>query len=343
MKRFINYFLFFAILPAFIITGCKDDTTDPPAPAKGDYSTLSTYMVNNGLDLPDILSSPTNWVVAPKLMADGGIVDADNDFTIPGYYVFDIRSGEDFAKGHINGSMNVALANVVTKANEVGKDKPILVVCYSGQTASRAVVALRLSGFANAQVMKFGFSYWSSNENFDKWSPKTLNGAGDQAVGSPNWTMDATGPSLPSNDYPTWTSNTTDGADLLAERIDAMLAITSWGVSGADPLADPLGFNIYNYWNATDYAKYGQYKGAYQIMPVSIANDVLKAFPTSEEFLVYCYTGQTSAFDVAWLQVLGYNAKSILYGVNNLQYTALKDGGSTVWEHSLEYDYKTGK
>jgi rhodanese-related sulfurtransferase len=337
----MNYFLLMMLVPAIMFTGCKDDNDDP-APAKGDYATLSAYMVSNGLDLPDLLGSPTPWVVAPNLMSDNGIVDADNGYTIPGYHVFDIRSDENFKKGHIDGSINVPLTDVVTKANEVGKDKPILVVCYSGQTAGRAVMALRLSGFTNAQVMKFGFSYWSSSEDFDKWSGKTLNGAGDQAVGSTNWKTDAS-TNLPSNDYPTWTSNTTDAATLLAERVDAMLANGEWGVSAAATLADPAGFEIYNYWNEGDYVKYGHYKGAYQIMPIKIADDVLKAFPQSGEFQVYCYTGQTSSFTTAWLQILGYNAKSIGYGANNLVYTPLLDGGATVWKHSNDYPYKTGK
>ena len=334
----MHYFLIAMIIPAIMLTGCKDDD---PEPNKVGYQELSDYMVANGLDLPDLLSSPNKWVTAPTLKADGGIVDADNGYTIPDYHVFDIRSSEDFAKGHIKGSINVKLTDVVTKANEVGKDKPVLVVCYSGQTAGRAVMALRLSGFSDAQVMKFGFSYWSSEENFDKWSGKTLDGAGDQAVESTNWKTDAS-TNLPTNDYPTWTSTTTNPADLLAERVDVMLNTGSWGVSAGEPLDDPDAYNIYNYWNETDYVKYGHYKHAYQIMPVKIADDVLTAFPTTEEFLIYCYTGQTSSFATAWLQVLGYNAKSIYYGVNNLQYTALKEGGATVWVHSHDYPYESG-
>ena len=212
-----NYLMIILIVPVLVLSSCKKDSDDPTAP-KGTFADLKSYMVANDLDLPALLDG---WVIAPKLISDGGIVE-DADHTIPGYHVFDIRSKEDFDKGHINGSMNVALTDVVTKANEVGKDKPILVVCYSGQTAGRAVMALRLSGFSNAQVMKFGFSYWSSDKDFDKWSGKTLNGAGDQAAGSTNWKTDAS-TNLPSNDYPTWTSNTTDGAALLAERVSAML------------------------------------------------------------------------------------------------------------------------
>ncbi len=339
MKKLMHYFLIAFAIPAIMLTGCKDDN---PEPTEAGFQTLKTYMVDNGLDLPDLLNSPTKWVVAPTLKSEGGIVDADNNYSIPDYHVFDLRSADDFAKGHINGAINVSLTNVIDKANEVGKDKPILVVCYSGQTAGRAVMALRLSGFADAQVMKFGFSYWSSDEDFDKWSAKTLNGAGDQAEGNSNWNTDAS-PSLPSNDYPTWNASSTDGAAILAERVNAMLGMSGWGVAASAPLDNPDGYHVYNYWNEADFTKYGHYKGAYQMMPVAIANDGLTAFPKSDEFLLYCYTGQTSSFAVAWLQVLGYNAKSIFYGVNNLQYTALKNGGATVWTHSHDYPYKTGK
>ena len=335
----MNYFMIAMLASALMFTGCKDDPA--PEPAKGDFSTLSSYMASNGLDLPDVLSSPSKWVVAPEPIADGGIVDPA-DYSIPGYHVFDIRKLDDFNDGHIKASINVALADVVTKANEVGKDKPILVVCYSGQTAGRAVMALRLSGFSDAQVMKFGFSYWSSDGDFDKWSGKTLNGAGDQALSSSNWTTDGSA-NLPVHDYPTWTSNTADGAALLAEKVTAMLALP-WNISADVPLNDPAGYDIYNYWETDPYAKYGHYKGAFQMMPISIANDMLKSFPQSGQFLVYCYTGQTSSYATAWLQVLGYeDATSILYGVNNLQYTALLDGGATVWKHSKDYPYVSTK
>jgi rhodanese-related sulfurtransferase len=122
-----------------------------------------------------------------------------------------------------------------------------------------------------------------------------------------------------------------------------MLAASGWGIAASEPLADLAGYNIYNFWEEEPYVEYGHYKHSYQIEPISIADDVLKAFPTSDGFLVYCYTGQTSSFATAWLQVLGYNVQSILYGVNNLQYTALLDGGAPAWKHSKEYPYAETK
>jgi rhodanese-related sulfurtransferase len=41
--------------------------------------------------------------------------------------------------------------------------KPILVVCYTGQSAGHAVVALRLSGYSDAKVLKWGMSGWRSD------------------------------------------------------------------------------------------------------------------------------------------------------------------------------------
>lgn len=338
MKKFLNYFLILSLVPVLLLSSCKKDEEETPAEPKGTFADLKSYMEINNYDLPALLDG---WVTAPKMVADGGFVEAD--YTIPSYHVFDIRGAEDFNAGHIKGSMNVPLGDVLTTAVDY-TDKPILVVCYSGQTAGRAVMALRLSGYS-AKVMKFGFSYWSSDtyegdtKSFDKWTPKIS----DIAVGDANWVTSAA-PDMPEFEYPTWESESTDGATILAERVEAMLANSSWGMSSTDVLDDPLGYNIYNFWSEAHYVKFGHYDGAYQIQPISIAGDIIKAFNPDDENLVYCYTGQTSSFTTAWLQVLGYNVKSIGYGVNGLSHSALEAedpplGG--VWHHSLDYEYET--
>ncbi len=326
MKRFLNVFLLAIVLPALVLTGCKDDTTEPTA--KGNFETLKTYMEANNMDLPTLLDG---WVIAPAMVADGGIVEAD--YTIPAYNVFDIRSAEDFNAGHIKGAINVALTDVVTKAKELGTDKPYLIVCKTGQTAGRATMALRLSGFS-AKVMKFGMSYW--NTQFDAWTGNI----GDNADGSANWVTDASA-SLPVNGFPAWETTSTDGAEILAANIDAMLAASGWGVASDVVLADPAGYNIYNFWTTDEYTTFGHFDGAFQYKPISLASDVVSALPASDECLVYCFTGQTSSYIAAWLQVLGYNAKSILFGVNKLQHTALDAAGKPAWHHSFDYEFVT--
>jgi len=317
MKKLLNFFLIAMIVPTLFLTSCKDKNDDPVV--TGTYTDLQTYMATNGMDLPDLLSS---WVIDPKPVADGGIVEADG--TIPTYHVFDIRGAADFALGHVKGAMNVALADVITKANEVGKDKPILVFCYTGQTAGRAVMALRLSGFSDAKVAKFGFSAWTDNSVFDKWSANI----GNSADGNPNWNTDASA-TLPTELYPTWTSTSTDGATILAERVQAMLANTTWSAKPGDVLTSPTNYAIYNYWAEADYLKYGHFVGAYQYSPISFAN--VNALNPESENLVYCYTGQTSSITTAWFNVLGYNVKSILFGVNALKYDELLADGKSPW------------
>ncbi len=333
MKKLFSYFLVVMLIPAFVLTGCKDDKDEDPI-VTGNFTTLSTYMTNQNLDLPTLLDG---WVIDPEPIADGGIVDVDNDFTIPDWTVFDIRSADDFALGHVKGSVNVSLANIVTEAQAINDNTAkILVVCYSGQTAGRAVMALRLSGFPNAKVSKFGFSAWSDNATFDKWSSKVS----DQADGDANWVTTAA-PTMPVNGYPTWTTTSTDGAEILAEKVTEMLANSSWIVGGTDVLATPANYSIYNYWVEADYTNFGHFSGAFRVEPMSLNLETASSLNPENDNLIYCYTGQTSSIITAWLQVIGYNVKSIGNGVNGLRYTTLSDAGKPHWHfpyHSYGYE-----
>jgi len=57
----------------------------------------------------------------------------------------------------------------------------------------------------------------------------------------------------------------------------------------------------------------------------AIAYDVdLTTLPTDKTVVVYCWTGQTSAFLTAYLRILGYNAKSLVFGANGMIYNDLQ-------------------
>jgi len=53
------------------------------------------------------------------------------------------------------------------------------------------------------------------------------------------------------------------------------------------------------------------------------SNAKLKYLPADKTIVMYCYTGQTFAQVTAYLQLLGYDVKSLLYGVNGFAYNAL--------------------
>jgi rhodanese-related sulfurtransferase len=315
MKKVMKFFLVALVIPAFVMTGCK--TTDDPDNA---FQTLKDYMVANGMDVPDVLDA---WITSASAVGDSATG------TVSGYYVLDLRSATDFAAGHIDGAVNTTLGTLLADAANNGGD-PILCVCYTGQTAGHANLALRLSGYANAKVLKWGMSGW--NTDFDKWSANT----GDIAIGNANWTTDPVATNQEFDD-PTITTEKTDGAGILAERVDAMLANGFQGVNGSDVLANPGNYFINNYWAQTDVDHYGHIDGAYRISPLTLAGNEYKNLDPSKTIVTYCWTGQTSSMLTAYLNVLGYDAKSLKYGANGMIYSNLTP--SHQWSAPVEYNY----
>jgi len=330
MKKLINLAILLAFVPVLFLTSCKEDEPD----VVNAYTTLKTYMVTNALDLPDLMK--TAWIIDPKSVAMGGGVDSVNS-TLPGYHVFDLRSAADYAAGHIKNAVNVVLKDVVTTAANY-KDKPICVVCYTGQTAGQAVMALRLSGFSNAVVLKWGMAGWNSSFK-GPWvsnSGHEVQANGNIAVGSPNW-VNTAAPTTGSFDEPVWTSTSTDGATILKERVQAVLDAGFSTAAAADVLATPSGYQIVNYWSLADYTTFGHFSGAYDVPVIALTGDLVKAFDPSKEVLVYCYTGQTSSIATFWLNVLGYKTKGIGFGANRLVYDKLKAASKTVYKGSKNW------
>ncbi len=324
MRKLINLAVLLAFLPVLMTTSCKKDAPE----AVNAYVTLKTYLVANTLDLPDLAK---NWIVDPKSTKMGGPIDSITS-TMPGYNVFDIRPATDFAAGHIKNAVNVALKDVITAAANY-KDKPICVVCFTGQTAGQAVMALRLSGYPTAVVLKWGMAGWNATYKTPWVSNSGVEVAanGNIAVGSPNWVTTA----APANGVfvePVWTSTATDGAAILKERVQAVLNAGFTTAAAADVLATPANFQVMNYWTNENYLKFGHYTGAFNMPVIALAGDLVKAFDPSKEQLVYCYTGQTSSIASFWLNVLGYKTKGIGFGANRLVYDQLKTNAQPVYK-----------
>ena len=327
MKNLIKFAILLAFVPVLFLSSCKEDEPE----AVNAYLTLKTYMVQNTLDLPDLAK---NWIVDPKSTNMGGIVDSVSG-TIPGYTIYDIRSATDFASGHIKNAVNVALKDIITTVTTaaVAKDAKILVVCYTGQTAGQAVMALRLLGWKNAVVLKWGMAGWNATYK-GPWvsnSGYEVAANGNIAVGHANWVTTAA-PANGSFAEPVWTSTSTDGAAILKERVQFVLNAGFSPVAAADVLAAPANYQIVNYWSNTDYLKYGHYTGAFNVPTIALAGDLIKAFDPSKQEIVYCYTGQTSSIATFWLNVLGYNTKGISFGANKLVYDQLKTGGAAIYK-----------
>ena len=304
MKKVLKFSCLPLILVLLVFVSCKDDD---PLPADNDFVTLSEYLVNNNMDLPDLLSG---WIVGAPALEDEPDFVTDN-------YIIDIRQSADYDAAHITNAVNSSLANILTAA-EGANGKPIVVVCYTGQSAGHAVMALRLSGYDNAKVLKFGMSGWNSSLS-GPWNSNT----GDAAIGHSNWNFDAT-QAATTFGAPNWTATSTNGAGILAERVQVMLSEGFKGISNADVLAVPGNYFINNFWAQADTDKYGHFEGAYRLFPMTHTNDDFMNLDPNKTVVTYCWTGQTSSMVTAYLTVLGYDAKSLKFGVNGMIYSNLE-------------------
>ena len=271
------------------------------------FETLTTYMVNMNLDLPEILSG---WVI-PASAVSGNESE---------YFILDIRASDRYAEGHIPGAVNTAYADVLTTVEAFNTaNLPVIIVCYTGQSASMAMVALRLSGYHDTRVLIYGMSSWAMQ--FDSWTSRV----GDIAIGHNNWSVAAAPEYQTGNDLPVIDTDLTAPAAILAERVESIL-VGYRGISASDVLDSPEQYQILNYFGASDYDYYGHISGAYQVTPgtLSISDNGLGNLDPAQSIITYCWTGHTSTVVTAWLTALGYDARSLKYGVNSMIYSQLE-------------------
>ena len=291
------------LIVGLVFTNCKKDDPDPTV---NEFEVLAKYMEDDSLDLP---------VINGGFAKAGSALNVNTtDFSIPDYYVIDIRSAADFDLGHIKNAVNSTLANILTTAEGAG-GKPILVVCYSGQTAGRGVAALRMKGY-QAFSLKWGMAAWHSFFA-SKWDSKATDYA------SANWLTTGTPTvNVTYTTFPELETGETEGEKILDAQIAKMLANSSWMVAKDVVLAAPETYFINNYWAQGTWDLLGHVKGAYRIYE-DLNLDGLKYLDPDATILTYCFTGQTSSITNAWLEVLGYNTVSLANGTNSIIHSTM--------------------
>ncbi|WNS74914.1 rhodanese-like domain-containing protein [Bacillus sp. DTU_2020_1000418_1_SI_GHA_SEK_038] len=72
----------------------------------------------------------------------------------------DVRTPGEFKGNHIRGFKNIPLNQLVQKANELSKEKEVVVICQSGMRSQQASKQLKKIGFTNITNVKGGMSAW---------------------------------------------------------------------------------------------------------------------------------------------------------------------------------------
>lgn len=304
MKKLSILLIGLMIIPTLFLTSCDkgDDTSVIQTPAE---TLLTEYMLSANLDLPTIDTS----LDGAKFVAGPPSTEADLPAFLAKYHIIDIRSAADYGTKHIAGAKNVEFKNILAEGAAAGA-KPVLIVCYTGQTACYATALMRMYGYKNTQALKWGMSGWNP-DTAGSWNGNI----GNSAEGHANWST-ANAPANQVFSKPSLTSLATTGEAILKKRVEEVVAAGFKTVKGSDVLATPTNYFINNFFSSTDYTSFGHIKGAYRIQPLSIADNSVLNLDPNAKVVTYCYTGQTSAVITAWLRVLGYDAYSLTFGMN---------------------------
>ncbi len=311
----LRYLVFGVVLVSFMMTSCKKETTP----------------VNEAQTLVEFLESPDSPLMKDYVSTDmPAIIGATEVKTlneVGKVYIVDIRDAADFAIGHIENAHNVATTDIFTHLEGVDLtpyDK-IAILCYTGQTAAWTTCLLRISGYANVYSMKWGMASW--NADFAaSWCTKVGNTYATQ------FTADATAKGA-AGELPELMTGKETGQEILDTRVAAVLTegFGAAKISATEVFGALDNYYIVNYWPEAHYTDPGHIPGAMQYTPkeaMQLAKD-LKTLPTNKTIVVYCYTGQNSANLTSYLRVLGYDAKSLLYGTNGMMYDTMVAKGLT--------------
>jgi len=217
-------------------------------------------------------------------------------------YIVSLRSAADYAKGHIPGAHNIAFGEL----NTLPKDEEILVYCYTGQTASFAAAVLGVLGY-DVQNLLHGMSSWSTDPDV---YVKRFNAEAHQG----DYKTETTANQGNTYDYPELDNTTSTSKSAIIEAAATSFSPKYIEASALNiKIAEGEDMTILSVRSATDYAA-GHIPGAINFGIDSLVDNLNKLDPDSPVY-VYCYTGHTAAQTAALLNMLGYDAYSLKFGM----------------------------
>ncbi|MCB9045534.1 MAG: rhodanese-like domain-containing protein [Chitinophagales bacterium] len=84
--------------------------------------------------------------ILKKLFSSGPAVDFA-ELTKNGAQIIDVRTRQEYAGGHIKGSVNIPLNELQANLKKIKKDKAVITCCASGMRSSSARGILKSNGF----------------------------------------------------------------------------------------------------------------------------------------------------------------------------------------------------
>ena len=118
---------------------------------------IQAFYLEGGMDnlSENLISHSQTTINSEELMQ---IITADEDL-----YLLDVREPDELLESKIDGAVNIPLSEIFQPngMNEIPTDKPVIVICGSGNRATIATYALAQEGI-DFQVLEGGMKAWNS-------------------------------------------------------------------------------------------------------------------------------------------------------------------------------------
>jgi len=265
------------------------------------------------------------------------------DATAGLYQIIDVRSSTDFAAGHVPGALNILWSTVADDGalSALSGTKTTVVYCKTSNTGAFSTTMLNILGYTSKN-MKWGMMGYHD---------QTIDTTDGDGVGVANLfsTIDATvsktSVATSTHDLPVIETGKSTAEEIAAAMYIALMAtapsitikaadvktIVDGQIAGSPSVTlsdtssvDPSDYQIvsvrdaayYNGTAGTGSDEGGHITGAINILPSELAKtESLQKLDPSKIQIVYCYTGHTGGISTAVLNVLGYNAKNLMFGM----------------------------
>jgi len=101
--------------------------------------------------------------IAPKLAGVKSMSVADyHDFRNEKHTLLDVRSDGEWQSGHASHAVHIELGQISQRLQELPKDKPLVVICASGNRSAMAASKLASAGFEPVYNFSGGMGSWQS-------------------------------------------------------------------------------------------------------------------------------------------------------------------------------------
>ncbi len=242
-------------------------------------------------------------------------------------YIVSLRSAENYAVGHIPDAVNIEFSELST----LPTGEEILVCCYTGQSASFAAATLGVMDY-DVQNLLHGMGSWSTDPDVyvKRFNPDTHQG---------DFKVETAANAAGSYSFPELDNTaSTDTAEIVKA---AVATVSPKYITNTDlnmKIAENEDMTIVSIRSAEHYAA-GHVPGAINIGLGNLADNLDKLNPDAPVY-VYCYTGHSAAQAVSLLNLLGYDAYSLGFGMCSWTGTEANAGkcfdASTVQGYEVE-------